>query len=110
MPYQLIERRQFVAMHDDIERSTRQEVHPISTAVRPAPPAGARYRIEIWEPAIDNWGHYGFARNDAERSRLLASIRALSHRGRATPLDSSGARRPTSHHVRRSRVICARWR
>lgn len=95
MPYLMREREHGVSNRTEIERSTRQEIHPIATRVCPLPPANARYHIEIWEPNLCNWGHYGYARDEAERSRLLDSIRAFSHRGRATRLADYSTRRWT---------------
>ena len=118
MPYLTSEREYVINHHKNLERSTRQDIHPIATLVRPIAPAYARFHIEIWEPSLCNWSHYGYARDEAERSRLLTSIRAFSHRGRATAIASSGARatyyRPmedrlmTERAARAARVVAIR--
>jgi hypothetical protein len=108
MPYLTIERKHAATTRIEIDRSTRQDPHPLTGLVRPPAPSAAKYHIEIWEPSLCNWGHYGFARNEAERSRLLESIRAFSHRGRATRLSGAGESASASTAAaRRRRVV--RW-
>ena len=97
MQHPSMDRRNTALLRTDVERSTRQDSHPIVQLVRPPAPAWARFQVEIWEPGLCNWGYFGYARDERERAALLASIRAFSHRGRSVPLAAArvaGVRAP----------------
>ena len=66
-----------VALQSQLETETRQREHQVTDIVEPAAPDWARWQVLEWSVSISTWQHYGFARSEADRTRLADAIRAL---------------------------------